>query len=92
MPVYEFEIVLADPVEANEQLADRLFEAGCDDGTLASCDGRTTVGFAREADSLEEAVRSAVRDVLAAEQRVASVEPVDRAVFTRINAELTGRE
>jgi len=32
---YEFEVVLAAGTDMTEELADQLFEAGCDDGTPA---------------------------------------------------------
>ena len=47
----------------SEELADQLFEAGCDDGTPGVCCGVPVIGFSREADSLESAIRSAVADV-----------------------------
>ena len=40
MRKFEFEVVLAADTEMTEELADRLFEAGCDDGLLGtSCGG-----------------------------------------------------
>ncbi len=60
--VYEFCMLLGE-VELTDDLANRLFEAGCDDGSPGSCDGITTIDFHREADSLEAAIRSAVADV-----------------------------
>jgi len=40
-----------------------LFEAGCDDGTPGVCCGVPVVGFSREADCLESAIRIAEADV-----------------------------
>jgi len=38
MKTYEFNVVLKDVSEVTDDQADRLFKAGCDDGTPASCD------------------------------------------------------
>ena len=63
MKLYEFTLVLAKDTELTEELADQLFEAGCDDGSPFSSCGIAGVGFSREAESLEAAIRSAVADV-----------------------------
>ncbi|MGD0654494.1 MAG: hypothetical protein ABSA16_09140 [Thermoguttaceae bacterium] len=61
--IQEFTLVLAKDTELTEELADKLFEAGCDDGSpFISC-GIAGVSFSREAESLEAAIRSAVADV-----------------------------
>ena len=46
-----------------ERLMRFLREAGCDDGTPGMCCGVSVIGFSREADCLEAAIRSAVADV-----------------------------
>lgn len=91
MNVYEFVIVLDDVEMANDDLADRLFDAGCDDGTLYSSGGEAAVGFAREAESLEQAIRSAVADLRSAGILVRRVDAVDGPVYSKINAELASR-
>jgi hypothetical protein len=63
MKTYDFEVILAAGTHITEELADRLFEAGCDDGTPGACCGVPVIGFSREADCLESAIRSAVADV-----------------------------
>jgi hypothetical protein len=63
MKTYEFEVILAAGTDMTEELADRLFEAGCDDGMPGACCGLPVIGFSREAGCLESAVRSAVADV-----------------------------
>jgi hypothetical protein len=55
-------------------LAEALFEAGCDDGTPCSSDGLAWIGFHREAESLESAIRSAVADGQKAGVTVARVQ------------------
>ena len=63
MNAYDFEVILAAGTDMTEDLADRLFEAGCNDGTPGMCCGVPAIGFSREADCLESAIRSAVADV-----------------------------
>jgi len=46
-----------------EAIIEPLHEAGCNDGTLASCGNRVWMRFSREANSLEDAIKSAVADV-----------------------------
>ena len=74
MQSYEFDLILKDVSEVADEQADALFEAGCDDGTAASCDGLAWIHFDREGDSLEEAIRSAVGQVQSAGLAVAKVE------------------
>ena len=52
--------------EKVDELADRLFECGCDDGTFGISRFIGTIDFTREADSLEEAINSAKKNVEAA--------------------------
>lgn len=74
MKTFEFDVVLKGPTEITDEQADALFEAGCDDGTPASCDGVAWIHFDREAVSLEDAVRLAVSQVRAAGLDAAKVE------------------
>ena len=60
---FEFEVILAPDTNMTEELANPLYEAGCDDGSPGVCCGVPRIGFAREADCLESAIRSAVADV-----------------------------
>ena len=80
MAKYEFTLILPDPLELTEDLADRLFEAGCDDATPGTCNGVFSIDFHREADSLEAAIRSAIANVESAGYRVARVEMEAEAV------------
>jgi len=63
MPTYEFSVVLKSPTPLTEDLADRLFEAGCDDATLSSSGGVVSIDFRRASNDLETAVCSAVANV-----------------------------
>ena len=75
-----------------DELAEALYEAGCDDGTPFSSQGVAAVGFSRQSASLEEAIRSAIADLQRAGLTVSRVEPADHPVFSRINAELTASQ
>lgn len=89
MKTFEFQLIL-DGVDCSDvSMADTLYKAGCDDGTLFSSGGEVAVGFSREALTLEEAVRSAIADVTRAGFSVSRVDPADAPVFDRINQELT---
>lgn len=84
MKTYEFDVVLKDLSEVTDDDADRLFAAGCDEGTPASCDGMAWIHFDKEAASLEEAIRSAIAQIQAAGFQVSKVElDVDAAVGLR---------
>jgi hypothetical protein len=74
MKTYEFDVVLKDVPEVTDDQADRLFAAGCDDGTPAACDGVAWIHFDREAASLEVAIVSALAQVRAAGFTVSKVE------------------
>jgi hypothetical protein len=63
MRKYDFTIILKDSPDLTEELADRLFAAGCDDGMPGMISGVTLIDFHREAASLEAAIRSAVADI-----------------------------
>jgi hypothetical protein len=88
MNSYEFALVFANVSAMTAEMADCLYNSGCDDGTPFSSQGVTGVGFSREAGSLEEAVRSAIADVNKAGFAVARVEPADESVYEKINQEL----
>ena len=74
MSKYHFTLVLSDDTELTEALSDALYSAGCDDATPGSCGGILTLDFHREADSLEEAIRTAILDLDRAGLEAARVE------------------
>ena len=74
--------------DAVAQIADQLFDAGCDDGTLFTREGAIFVGFAREAPTLREAVTSAIADVQSAGYRVSRVTIDTPPELQEINAQL----
>ena len=88
MAQFDFQVVLADVDVMTDEIADALYEAGCDDGSPFSSAGVAAIGFSREAPTIEEAVRSAIADVNKAGFSVARVESADEPVFIKINLEL----
>jgi hypothetical protein len=71
--IYEFTVTLATPGAFTDAMAEAVY-AVVDDGTL-SCDGPTaSLDFHREAESLGDAIGSAVKDVERAGLAVARVE------------------
>lgn len=72
MPIFDFRLVL-DQNEISEAEADALY-AHCKDGTLITSRRVTYMDFDRQANSLDEAIRSALADVNAAGFRVARIE------------------
>jgi hypothetical protein len=77
MPDHEFVLILGPGVEVDDATADKLFEAGCDDGTFGSRGGVAYVDFTREAPTFRGAVLSAIADVRKAGLPVVRVEPDD---------------
>lgn len=65
MPAYDFALIL-DRDPTSESSASALFTAGCDDGTPCFVKGIPMIDFTREAESVTDAVASAVGHVRAA--------------------------
>jgi hypothetical protein len=61
--MHGFTLVLEGVPDLTEEVANRLFEAGCDDALPLWRDGVVSIGFDRTAPSLREAITSAIRDV-----------------------------
>jgi hypothetical protein len=60
---HRFTLIVEGPDLQTDANADALFEAGCDDGTIGSVDGVQFLEFTREANSLGEAVDSAIAQI-----------------------------
>ena len=71
---YDFTLILRGVAELDDELADKLFEAGCDDATPSSSNGKVSVDFSRDAADLESAIRAAIANVTAAGCTVERVE------------------
>jgi hypothetical protein len=74
MKRYDFTLILSQPGELTDQLVEDLYEAGCDDGSPSSRAGVVLVTLHREAESLEQAIRSGIADAQKAGCRVSRVE------------------
>jgi hypothetical protein len=72
MQTFDFKLVLEE-IDIDEAGADALY-ARCKDGTLVQAGRVAYIDFDRAADSLDEAVRSAIADVRAAGFHAARVE------------------
>jgi hypothetical protein len=60
---YQFMLVLKNADEGTPNLEDSLYEAGCDDALINFRNGTVYLDFDRKANSFEQAVLSAIRDV-----------------------------
>jgi hypothetical protein len=78
---HEFTLILTDISEMTDEVASALYEAGCDDSSPGSCDGVASVDFHRDAETLEEAIQSAIRDVRKAGFEIDRVEIYRDAVL-----------
>jgi hypothetical protein len=72
--VFDFMCTLAGVDELTVEVADALYEAGCDDSSPHSTGSTIYATFHREAGSLAEAVGSAIRDVERARYGIARVD------------------
>jgi len=75
MNTFEFSIVASGLDPEAEGFADRFFDAGCDDATISFQKGHIILDFAREADSIDAAICSAMECVMNAGAHVDRVEP-----------------
>ena len=66
MNTYDFTLVLKGSAPLDEDFVDKLFAAGCDDGTPSSSTGIVSIDFSRQATDLESAIRSAIADATVA--------------------------
>jgi hypothetical protein len=75
MSEFEFAIIASGLDPEAEDFADYLYNAGCDDATVSFQKGHIIVDFTREAESIGDAIASAVANVRAAGAKVDRVEP-----------------
>ena len=92
MTNHTFTLILSGCTDLSSEIEDKLFEAGCDDALLGVRDGVLFLDFDREAESLREAVLSAIEDVERAgiDAEVVRVEPDDLVTASEV-ARRTGR-
>jgi hypothetical protein len=75
MEMFEFSIIASGLDPEAEDFETRFFDAGCDDATVSFQKGRIIVDFAREAESFQAAISSAIDNVVAAGATVDHFEP-----------------
>ena len=75
MAKYEFSIIASGLDPKSEDFEQRLLDAGCDDATISFQKGQIIVDFAREDNSIDAAICSAVECVQKTGARVERVEP-----------------
>jgi hypothetical protein len=90
--MFEFTLVFGDGEALDPEHQNALFEAGCDDATFGEIDGVQFADFSREADSMAEAVKSAIKAVQTSlpDITLVRVEPDDLVTMADI-AERLGR-
>ncbi|WP_316213954.1 helix-turn-helix transcriptional regulator [Bradyrhizobium sp. SZCCHNR2032] len=89
MKTFEFSIIASGVDPEADDFGDRFYDAGCDDALVAYQKGHIILDFAREADTIVEAVASAIENVRAAGAVVDRIEP-DPLVSLADIAERTG--
>lgn len=90
MDTFEFTLVISGDVMSDEAI-NALFEAGCDDATFGGVDTSSFGGFDREAETLEQAIASAIAQVESVPGLVVlRVEPDDLVTLSEI-AQRLGR-
>jgi hypothetical protein len=67
MSVWSFTLAVSPPTMDDEEVVDRLCEAGCDDATFCVFGGMYRLDFDREAVTLQDAMVSAIDDLANAE-------------------------
>ena len=75
MKTFEFTIVASGLDHDSDEFIDHLFEAGCDDATIAVARGVIIIQFAREAESLDDAISTAIANVRSTGATVDRIEP-----------------
>lgn len=90
MTAYQFSLVITPTDLPPDEVAERLFSAGCDDATLSESEGVLLLDVDRDANGPAAAVVSAIDDVRAAGLDVERVIADDLVTLSEI-AERTGR-
>lgn len=75
MTMFEFTVIASGLDPQADDFEQRFYEAGCDDATVSFQNGHTLLDFSRDAQSITEAIVTAVADASAAGAEVERVEP-----------------
>lgn len=85
---FEFILYLA-PIDDFDAAVERLGDAECTDSQISESCGEVTLEFAREGNTLREAILSAIADVQKAGLRTIKVEAEDSRLVEQMNLELS---
>jgi hypothetical protein len=85
---HSFTLILGDFGDITEDLVNRVYEAGCEDGSLEIQNGVSSIVFHREADSLRDAALLAIHQVRSCGLEVIRVVPPDADTIKAINVAL----
>lgn len=61
---YEFKLIISQPALRDNIAADRLYQNGCNDALFIASDGAYRIDFNRKAYSLEDAINSAISNII----------------------------
>lgn len=75
METFEFTIIASGLSPEADDFETRFYEAGCDDATISFQKGHIIVDFARDAETIRDAISSAIDNVRAAGAHVDRIEP-----------------
>jgi len=70
MKKFDFTLVITGLDPSDETLEDRLYKAGCSDALVCVIDGNVELDFTREAESLDQAIKSAEENLTKAGAKV----------------------
>jgi len=85
---FEFTLIVGDVPNLPDALVDALYEAGCDDALVCHGDSELEIEFARETETLDAAVRSAIANVESTGLKVQRVETAEYKYPHGLNQEL----
>lgn len=86
MKTYEFSIIASGLDPQADDFESRFYDSGCDDALVSFQKGHTIIDFAREAESVDQAISSAIEDVSGAGAVVDRVEPDPLVSMSDISA------
>ncbi|NDW03079.1 hypothetical protein [Jiella pacifica] len=75
MKTFEFSVIASGLDPSADDYESRFYDHGCDDALVSFQKGHTIVDFAREAESISDAISSAVADVVRAGGTINRIEP-----------------
>ena len=86
MKTFEFSIIASGLDPNSDDFESRFYDNGCSDALIAFQKGHIIVDFAREANSIDEAISSAIENVRAAGAKIDRIEPDPLVNLTEIAA------